>query len=63
MRSATLRGQLADAKSRYATAAASEAGGDATKIIRGVRDHQFYLSEECATMSASLLELNMKLVS
>ena len=58
-----LRGQLADANSRYATAAASEAGIDATKIIRGLRDHQFHLSEECSTMSAFLLELNMKLVS
>ena len=42
----TLRGQLTDAHSRYASAAASETTGDTAKIIRGLRDHQYNLSNE-----------------
>ena len=42
-----LRGQLADANSRYASAAASVIVGDTATIIRGPRDRQQNISAQC----------------
>ena len=52
-----------DAHSRYASAAASETTGDTAKIIRGLRDHQYHLSNDNAELKAKTTALEMKMAT